>query len=358
MMERKTRLPAPAPPPKMRRMPGANTKFAKSAIGRFGLAAAILALLPGAVAPNAINTPGDKLGDPPETADFIKPGFQADFKTVPKFTHEHGRRAIHPLNDPSFRWSAGYVHAAPARTLPPYVKPGLPYPGFSWLHEESVPYPNADAMDAGKYSPFSIADGALRITEDHTPESMRALLPDGYPTEYISGGMTTYPYAQTYGYFELTGRVPKGHGYWPAFWLLPIDLSWPPEVDVMEVLGNDPTKLYTTVHSKALPGTTYLAYATKGVDLSEGFHRFGMDWGPEKIRFYLDRKLVFTEPTPADMHKPFYMVANFGLGAPKSWPGPPNDATKFPAHFDIQHIAAWQRRAYAADPTTYPPIAK
>jgi hypothetical protein len=324
-------------------------------------AAAALTLLVGGVAQNAVNTPSDAVGDAPDTADFIQPGFQADFKTVPDFPHARtGRFAVRPLSDPAFHWSPAYAHAKPARGLPPYVKPGLPFPAFSALHDELEVYPNEDAMAAAHYSPFSISDGALRITVAPLPAAMRPMVPDDYPAEYVSGAMNTYPFSQTYGYFEITARIPHGRALWPAFWLLPTDLDWPPEIDVMEVLGQDTTKLYTTIHSKKLnPGDgKYLGFATKGTDLSTGFHRYAVDWGPQKIRFYLDRKLVFSEPTPPDMHQPFYMLVNLGVGARHSWPGAPDGATHFPAYFDIAHISAWQRRAYAAAPGVYPPTTR
>jgi hypothetical protein len=316
------------------------------------LALLALTVLMGGVEKSAINTPGDAVGDALDTRDFMGSGLQQDFRTLPEFPHHRtGHFAIRPMDDPAFVWSPGYAHAQPARTLPPYVKPGLPYPAFSSLHDELEVYPNADAMTAAHYSPFSISDGALRITVDKLPEAIRPMVPADYPGEYISGALNSYPFCQTYGYFEMTARLPHGRGLWPAFWLLPYDLDWPPEIDVMEVLGQDTNKLYTTIHSKRLaPGQgRYLGVATKGEDLATGFHRYGVDWGPEKIRFYLDRKLVFSEPTPADMHQPFYLLVNLGVGAVHSWPGAPDAATVFPAYFDISHISAWQRRRYAAD---------
>ena len=49
----------------------------------------------------------------------------------------------------------------------------------------------------------------------------------------------------------MRARMPKGKGLWPAFWLLPTAHSWSPEINVFEILGNDPTTLHTNVHSKA-----------------------------------------------------------------------------------------------------------
>ncbi len=301
----------------------------------------------GGQAPPVIAVPDDALGDVLDTGDFITPGFVADFRTLPRFAS--GR--VHPgparpLTDPGFKWVAGYVHAGASPGLPPYVPLGKPFPAFSWLSSELATYPNADAIDAGGYTPFSVADGVLTITADKPPASIQPLIPAGYARDYISGAMSSYPFSQTYGYFEMEARVPAGKGLWPAFWLLPVDLKWPPEIDVMEILGDKPDTLYTTLHSRRFDHGTMHGYPTKGAGLATGFHRYGVDWGPEHVRFYLDRRLVCSQPTPADWHAPFYLLVNLAVGGPHSWPGPPDSNTPFPARFDISAIRAWQRRAY------------
>ena len=43
--------------------------------------------------------------------------------------------------------------------------------------------------------------------------------------------------AFTYGFVEARLRFPAGRGLWPAFWLLPANKSWPPELDPMEAFG-------------------------------------------------------------------------------------------------------------------------
>lgn len=314
----------------------------------------LLASLIGGAATPPINTPGDRLGDAPPAGDALRPFFDLRFAALPPLSHEHGRQALQSLQAPGVKLSAAYVHAKPARTLPPWVPPGRPLPAFSWFSNELATYPNADAIAAAHVSPFSLADNALRITAAPAPQSVRDLLPEGYAQDYVSGALTTYPYAQTYGYFEIEARVPHGRGLWPAFWLLPMDLSWPPEIDVMEVLGQDPGTFHATVHSHAQGHHTMIGVPVSGPDLSAGFHRYGVDWGPERLRFYFDRKLVFSAPTPADMHKPFYMLVNLAVGGPRSWPGAPDATTVFPAHYDIREMLAWQRRAYLSDPAAFP----
>src|SRR5512141_666631 len=61
-----------------------------------------------------------------------------------------------------------------------------------------------------------------------------------------------------YGRFEARMLLPYGAGLWPAFWLLPTDWvygGWPMsgEIDVMEELGDNPAKVYGTIHYGSSP---------------------------------------------------------------------------------------------------------
>ncbi|MBL6081095.1 family 16 glycosylhydrolase [Belnapia sp. T18] len=179
-------------------------------------------------------------------------------------------------------------------------------------------------------SPFAVRNGALDITA--APKSG---LPDGLT--YTSGLITTKTtFDQTYGYFEIRADLPKGAGFWPAFWLLPADLSWPPEIDVMEVLGNDPNTFFGGVVTEA-DGMhrTVNNGGTTGADLSAGYHTFGVSWRPEEIRWYVDGVEMFHTATPADMlGKPMYMLANLAVGGPGSWPGPADGVSTATMHID------------------------
>jgi len=277
----------------------------------------------------------------------LHPTFAEQFNHLPKL--RTGGIVVSPpkpLDDPGFMWTAGYKHAKRAR-LPKGVDILLvkDAASFAWLADELATYPNGDAIAKGGWSPFSVQNGKLLVTADRTPAGMLPLIPPESPTEYVSGVVISYPYSQTYGYFEMRAQLPSGRGLWPAFWLLPADATWPPEIDVMEVLGHDPSTLHTTLHSNFLP-KKQVEKPTKGPDLSRDFHQYGVDWGPETVKFYLDRRLVFEYPTPSDMHKPFYLLFNLGVGGAKSWPGPPDAATQFPAHMIVDSVRAWQRPAY------------
>jgi Glycosyl hydrolases family 16 len=187
----------------------------------------------------------------------------------------------------------------------------------------------------GAGGPFSLANGILDIAA--TPVSSAAGLP------YTSGEITTQrSFAQTYGYFEMRAELPAGQGMWPAFWLLPADGSWPPELDVMEMLGNDPTMIYTTTHSQV---ASTAALADRVADTSAGFHSYGVDWEPDRVTFYFDGNAISSLATPADMNKPMYMLVNLAVGGVGSWPGA---ALGESGHLLVDYV-----RAYAS-PTATP----
>ena len=297
-------------------------------------------------APAAANLPEpqDQSNAPLQINNTTVTSFRADFRQPMRLQRGHlGRQPVRPLNDPGFTWTSGYVHATPSPGSPAYIPAGRPAPSFSWLSSELAVYPNADAIAVSGYSPFSYMQGQLCITAAPTPSAMRPWIPAGFSTSYVSGAISSYPYSQTYGIFEMTARIPAGRGLWPAFWLLPADLSWPPENDVMEVLGHDTHTLYTTLHSRRFSKGTMHGHPTATTDLSAGLHRYAVDWGPQRVRYYLDRRLIFSQPTPDDWHQPFYMLANLAVGGPHSWAGTPDGSTVFPARMYIADIQTWQR---------------
>jgi beta-glucanase (GH16 family) len=213
----------------------------------------------------------------------------------------------------------------------------------------------AGAAEAGRPAlpnPFGVVDGVLHVTARPADPALRPTIGG---QSYTSGIITTeHAFSQTYGYFEIRAEVPAGRGLWPAFWLLPTDGSWPPELDVMEVLGHDTSTLHTTVHSR-VAGTrpSWVGHfestaATTVPDTASDFHTYGALWGPDRIAWYFDGREVFSAATPPDMNKPMYMVANLAVGG--DWPGRPDASTSFPATLKIDYI-----RAYAEAPAAPPP---
>src|SRR5579885_782582 len=92
------------------------------------------------------------------------------------------------------------------------------------------------------YTPnnVSVANGVLKLQARHE----NAVAWNGKTYNYTSGmissggrsGSVAPGFTFKYGYIESRVKVPAGQGLWPAFWTLPADYSWPPEIDAMEIL--------------------------------------------------------------------------------------------------------------------------
>jgi len=161
---------------------------------------------------------------------------------------------------------------------------------------------------------------------------------------YTSGMITSYnKYSLTYGYIEARTRGTAGQGFWPALWTIPADRSWPPELDILEILGNDPTRAYFTYHWGTPATRQQSGFSWAGPDFSAGWHTFGVYWGPNAIRWYVDgveRRTPFTQ-TGNITSQPMYFIANLAVGG--DWPGSPNGSTVFPNYFDLDYVRIWQR---------------
>lgn len=204
-----------------------------------------------------------------------------------------------------------------------------------------------DGDPLNRFNPFSLGDG-LTITARPLPIEIK---PAAMGLDYASGMLISAPdFQQTYGYFEIRARVPKGRGLWPAFWLVPADQSWPPEIDVFEVHGHRLEGYWATVHEKLDPNRfahrwqDKLSQSTQfrihTPDLSLDFHDYGVEWGPDHIIWTFDHQQVARIPTPPEFHKPMVMIVNLAVGG--TWPGAPDQATAFPSMLEVQHIRVYQ----------------
>ena len=184
---------------------------------------------------------------------------------------------------------------------------------------------------------FEVKGGILRIRA----EKGEAFY-GGKPRSFTSGMMSTYrKFNQQYGRFEIRCRVPKGKGMWPAFWLLPEPQGWPPEIDVMEILGHEPKKVYMTQHFQdeqrkhKSDGGSWT-----GPDFSADFHEFAVEWSPERVVWYVDGVERFRSEK-SNPHRKMFMLVNLAVGG--NWPGAPDEVTKFPAALEVDYVRAYEK---------------
>ena len=203
------------------------------------------------------------------------------------------------------------------------------------------PRTDRDPPEFRPYHPFTTDNGILTIRARPLPQDLRGKA-QGLP--YTSGMLTTYQtFSFQYGYAEIRAKIPKGQGLWPAFWLLPTDRTWPPEIDVLEALGHETRQYYTTLHSRQIGSKSKIMNAFPTPDLSENFHTYGVKWTADEIVWYFDGRRMVSVPTPSDMHKPMYLLVNLAIGG--GWAGAPDATTRFPADYQVDRI-----RVYGVQP--------
>ncbi len=200
---------------------------------------------------------------------------------------------------------------------------------------------NTGGAEMQWYQPdeVSVQNGLLRL------RAQKRIM-NGY--QYTSGMVSSHDkFSFTYGYAEARFRIPKGKGLWPAFWTLPQDRTWPPEIDIMEILGHQPNIAYLTMHWGATNNSNGKVFT--GPDFSADFHTFAVDWKPGLVIWYVDGVEMFRVNSTNVPDKAMYLLLNLAVGG--NWPGAPDTTTVFPAYFDIDYVRVWKQ---TTAPTTTP----
>lgn len=179
---------------------------------------------------------------------------------------------------------------------------------------------------------------------------------DGMTRPYTSARLTTKgQFAQAYGRFEARMKLPLGKGIWPAFWMLGAnndEVRWPAcgEIDMMENIG-EPGRIYSTLHGPGYSGAKGISEPYNlpvGEGVNTGFHVYAVEWEPERIRFYLDDRLI-VERTPKDLppetkwvyDHPFFLILNVAVGG--EWPGSPDETTMFPQSMLVDYVRVYRK---------------
>ena len=161
-------------------------------------------------------------------------------------------------------------------------------------------------------------------------------------------------YYQTYGYFEIEAKLPVGKGTWPAFWLFNHVGDRRPEIDVMEAYagGDAPWGFKDengVAHPQAYAPTVWKGDVEgqlvgsrqfdTGMDLSAGFHKYGVKWEANKQTFYFDGQEVLT--LDVTMGDPMYLMLDLWFGSAS---GTPDDSTPQGKgnSFEVNYVRAWQ----------------
>jgi beta-glucanase (GH16 family) len=237
-----------------------------------------------------------------------------------------------------------------------------------WLNDESEIYVNSSYTGTKGTTPLGLNPYALTtsgLTITATPINSVALAAQLDNQQYYSGTLVTKStFSQEYGYFDVRAKLPSGQGFWPAFWLLPENGSWPPEIDIFEQLSGNPNTVYVSTHTDQTGTPTSTSTAVQVANATTQYHDYGVLWTASTISWYIDGVEVASEATPADLHQSMYLVLDLATGG--AWGGAATGAT---GQFEIAYVKAYTLSnspvsgnslpgAGAADNTSIPTTAK
>ncbi len=210
---------------------------------------------------------------------------------------------------------------------------------LGWYNNERQYYGAARPENA------RVVDGRLQITARLESLSSAA---DWGGQRYTSARLITRGKAAwTYGFFEIRARLPCGRGTWPAIWMLGTGGIWPDdgEIDIMEQVGSNPSRVFGTVHTRAGSGGNSIGAATQVPDACTAFHDYQLLWTASEIAIGVDGVVHFRYANPGTgrdrwpFNAPQYLLLNIAIGGDL---GGPIDDTIFPVTMAIEHVRVWQ----------------
>lgn len=146
---------------------------------------------------------------------------------------------------------------------------------------------------------------------------------------YVSGKAESN-YAFRYGEFSFRVPTMRGAGLFPALWMLPAHDRSYPEIDLYELIGSRPHEIYGVLHYQE-GGRHYFQHRFKQNAVPDAMV-LDFTWTPEKLTWSVDGTEVYSvdQNVPSE---PMYFIANLAIGG--TWPGAPDQNTRFPATFAL-----------------------
>ena len=180
------------------------------------------------------------------------------------------------------------------------------------------------------------SNGTLKLRAYPLPSSLQ---PEFWNFPYVASMINAdqLPGLQ-YGYWEIRARINAiGRGQHLAFWLLPDDGSWPPEVDMLEVVGTKPHQFSANTHAVSgqfcAPMTFYSEPAS-----TTGFHTYGFLWTGSMTRWTIDGKVVRQDSNCIGSQR-MHLLVSWEIGS--NWPGLPDSTTPWPAEVELDYVKAY-----------------
>lgn len=261
-------------------------------------------------------------------------------------------------NDPSPRSDLTLNHT----NTPP---PG----GWTLVWADEFNQPDSAAPDATKWG-YDIGGKGWgnHELEYYTSSTNNARIEDGMlviearregagGTNYTSARLQTRgKWSWIHGRIEARMKLPRGQGYWPAFWMLGTNINsagWPGcgEIDIMENLGREPGMIHGTAHGPGYSGAKGIGgpFTLPGDrSFADDFHVFAVECESNRICWLVDDQPYFNI-TPASLppgakwvfNQPKFLLLNLAVGG--GWPGNPDGTTIFPQRMLVDYVRVYDK---------------
>lgn len=183
---------------------------------------------------------------------------------------------------------------------------------------------------------YGLQDGTVQLRAYPLPDELVSQFQGfHYVASMISGEKS---HAQTYGYWETRIRLDNvSRGQHFAVWLLPKDGAWPPEIDLLEAVGQHPHSIFVNAHGQhsQQPITQVQTKA------SPDWITVGFLWTPTLMRWTIDGSVVREQANYINDHK-LYLLMSWEIA--DRWTGPPDASTRWPARVSVDYVRIYQKQ--------------
>lgn len=128
-------------------------------------------------------------------------------------------------------------------------------------------------------------------------------------------------FAFALGKVEIRAKIASAVGTWPALWMLGSNIDavgWPAcgEIDIMEARGNEPNKIFGTLHYPGRSGGNADGSTTIITNASTEFHIYSLDWTADAIKISVDGQQFHTVLNSGSIpfNHDFFFIMNLAMG--------------------------------------------
>lgn len=246
--------------------------------------------------------------------------------------------------------------STPSATLP-YITSGESLSNYTLTFSDE--FNTGSGLDASKWNNaiwYETPKGPVNYDVNNNRNGKLRIWPQSQGGKFYNRTIDTdRKFSQTYGYFEICAKLPRGVGPWPAFWLFNHEGDARPEIDIMEAYpgsqnkgywsnsNNEPIGYGATVwhDSNRNAGSQYFGPFPP---LSKSFNVYAVKWDSTGSTFYFNgvpRGYKIAAAMPSQM----YILLSLWFGGESGKPSNGNTPTGTGNAYEIDYVRVWRLNA-------------